>query len=555
MLVPTHGESMSPLPEIPPHQQLDDARNAFARGDWGDACQAMEAAATEAALDVSDLEILARSKWWMGDVQGSMALSEDIFHKRVQDGLPQEAARAALMLSLQWGLRGNIAVSSAWLNRARTLLGSLPESVDYGYLLYLEGNDAIYLEGDAGPALTASTQLKELSRRLAAPELASFAAMLSGLAAVRAGDATNGFRDLDEAMLPVLAGQVPAEWGGDIYCSVIHLCYEMADYSRMRAWTDALATWCAGLSTSFMYAGIVRVHELQLLSAEGNWSDAESEIAMLAERLRSAHGWIAADCYCELGEIRRRRGDTAGAAAAYASARELGSDAQPGRALLLAQAGKTEAAVDALRAALAERGTLGQASLLLPLIELLAPGNPAAADICCQDLEQTADRYGTPGLIARARHARGSVLMVERRWPEALAALEAAARSYRSQHLRYELAQVHDRLSSVRAAMGEHGAAEAERATAAAIRAQLGAAHISWSGAAVEPGGLTSREVEVLGCVLAGSSNRQIAATLIISEKTAGRHLANIFAKIGVTSRTAAASWARQHGITERPRT
>jgi DNA-binding NarL/FixJ family response regulator len=59
--------------------------------------------------------------------------------------------------------------------------------------------------------------------------------------------------------------------------------------------------------------------------------------------------------------------------------------------------------------------------------------------------------------------------------------------------------------------------------------------------------------VEVLGCVLAGSSNRQIAKSLTISEKTAGRHLANIFTKIGVTSRTAAAAWAHQHGIPERP--
>lgn len=545
---------MYSAPMFPVQHQLMEAREAFARGDWDAARRAMEGAASETALGVEDQEILARSKWWLGDVQGSMALSEDIFRRRVADGLPQSAARAALMLSLQWGLRGNIAVSSAWLNRARLLLESLPESVEHGYLLYLEGNDAIYLEGDAGPALSASVQLKELSRRLVAPELASFASMLSGLAAVRSGDASTGFRDLDEAMLPVLAGQVPAEWGGDIYCSVIHLCYEMADYSRMRAWTDALATWCAGLSTSFMYAGIVRVHELQLLSAEGNWAQVEPEIAELGERLRNAHGWIAADCFCELGEIRRRRGDTAGAAAAFASARELGVDAQPGPALLLAQAGRADAATDALRAALAERGPLGRAWLLLPMVELLAPGNPSAAEVYCRELELTASRYGSPGFQGRAHHARGAVLMAEHRWPEAMTALESAAQAYRSQRLRYELAEIHDRLASVNAAMGEHRAGDAERATAAAIRAQLGAATIPWLRTSGEPGGLTSREVEVLSCVLSGSSNRQIADTLTISEKTAGRHLANIFTKIGVTSRTAAAAWARQHGIPERPK-
>ncbi|UKA51414.1 helix-turn-helix transcriptional regulator [Arthrobacter sp. FW305-123] len=547
-------QSLPPHPLSATPQLVTEAREAFARGDWDAANRAMECAATETALGVEDQEILARSKWWLGDVQGSMALSEGIFHRRVANGLTRSAARAALMLSLQWGLRGNIAVSSAWLNRARLLLESLPESVEHGYLLYLEGNDAIYLEGNPGPALEASIRLKELSHRLAAPELAGFASMLAGLAAVRSGDARNGFRDLDEAMLPVLAGELPPEWGGDIYCSVIHLCYEMANYARMRAWTDAMASWCAGLSTSFMYAGIVRVHELQLLSAEGNWAQVEPEISQLSERLRNAHGWIAADCFCELGEIRRRRGDATGAAAAFAEARKLGVDAQPGSALLLAQAGRTEAAVDALRAALAERGPLGRAWLLLPMVELLALENPAEAEIYCKELEATASRYGSPGFLGRANQARGSVLMAEQRWPEAVTALEAAAKVYRSQHLRYELAEIHHRLAFVMAARGEHRAARAERATAAAIRTQLGAATSYWPKTSGEPGGLTSREVEVLACVMSGSSNREIAATLTISEKTAGRHLANIFTKISVSSRTAAAAWARQHGIPERRR-
>ncbi len=216
----------------------------------------MESAGEESPLSLEDLEILARSKWWLGDVQGSMALSEEVFRGLIARTQFQAAAKAALTLSLQWGgVRGNIAVSSAWLNRARRLLDRLPESPEHGYLLYLEGNDAIYLEGDADSAFAASLQLTAMNRRQKAPELESFALMLSGLAAVRRGQAARGFEDLDQALLPVMAGKVPAEWGGDIYCSVIHLCYELADYSRMRWWTDALAAWCASLSTSFMYSG------------------------------------------------------------------------------------------------------------------------------------------------------------------------------------------------------------------------------------------------------------------------------------------------------------
>lgn len=66
-----------------------------------------------------------------------------------------------------------------------------------------------------------------------------------------------------------------------------------------------------------------------------------------------------------------------------------------------------------------------------------------------------------------------------RRWLQSLPEFEAAALGYRSQHLRFELARIHERISSVRAALGEAGAADAERATAAAILTQLGAAPFS----------------------------------------------------------------------------
>jgi DNA-binding NarL/FixJ family response regulator len=55
-------------------------------------------------------------------------------------------------------------------------------------------------------------------------------------------------------------------------------------------------------------------------------------------------------------------------------------------------------------------------------------------------------------------------------------------------------------------------------------------------------GALTTRELNVARLVGAGKTNRQIAATLYLSEKTIERHLAHIFAKLGVSSRAAVAS-------------
>ena len=46
-----------------------------------------------------------------------------------------------------------------------------------------------------------------------------------------------------------------------------------------------------------------------------------------------------------------------------------------------------------------------------------------------------------------------------------------------------------------------------------------------------------------------GATNRSIAATLFLSEKTVARHVANIFAKIGVTSRAAATAYAFENGL------
>ena len=47
----------------------------------------------------------------------------------------------------------------------------------------------------------------------------------------------------------------------------------------------------------------------------------------------------------------------------------------------------------------------------------------------------------------------------------------------------------------------------------------------------------------------AGSSNRDIAQALFLSEKTVARHLSNIFTKLGLSSRTAAAAFAFEHGL------
>jgi DNA-binding NarL/FixJ family response regulator len=540
------------MPEL--DQLILTAREAYDRRDWAAAHRGFGAARRRARLDTADLDALASAAWWLGDTSGALAAAEELYRRLDGDGDGTGAAMTALSLSLRWGLRGDLRVASAWLNRARRMLRGLPEGPANGYLLYLEASMSMDLEGDPAPARAAAGQVEALAGRFLDPALACFARVLSGMALVREGQTEAGFSDLDEAMLPVLAGEVPQEWAGDIYCTVTHLCHVLGDLARMRSWTTAMERWTTGQSRTFVYADVTRVHELQLLSAGGNWDAAERELRPLSDRLADAHGWMAGAGYYELGEIRRLRGDHAGALAAYARARAVGVDPQPGEARLHHAEGERELALEQLRVALAESGPLDKARLLLATTELaVACGQDDLAATCCAELERTAARFASPGLRAWAGHARGAVLLAGGQPAEALAALETAARIYRDQRARYSTAVIHELASPCRRSLGSPGAADADLSTAAAIYRQLGAAPDLRRIQGSAPGGLTVREAEVLSLVSGGASNRRVAEVLVISEKTVGRHLANIFSKIGVSSRTGAAAWAREQGLPARP--
>jgi non-specific serine/threonine protein kinase len=67
-------------------------------------------------------------------------------------------------------------------------------------------------------------------------------------------------------------------------------------------------------------------------------------------------------------------------------------------------------------------------------------------------------------------------------------------------------------------------------------------------------GGLSARESEVAQLIARGRTNRQIAEKLVISERTAARHVENILAKLGLPNRTQVARWAVEHGLVEKER-
>lgn len=533
---------------------LTAARDAYARGDWHAAYGALSQARASGELDAADLAALGGAAWWVGRVQESLEATELAYRLLEEAGDAEQAAMRALDLALLWFTRGDVVVTSGWLNRARRLLDGAPEVAAHGYLAYIEGSLA--LARRELPVLDREAEaLAGVARRRRDPALTSLALVLAGLGDLRRGRTASGFGKLDEAMLPVLAGSLPPEWAGEVYCTVIHACHELGDLERMRAWTLATERWCEQFRGEVVFSGICRVHRLQLLCTEGVWAEAEEGIERSGSELAGRNNWVAGEAFYQLGEIRRMRGDRDGALAAFARARALGTEPQPGESLLRHAAGDGDTAWSGLSRALAGRDRLAGARLLTAGVEVaLGLGLVEEADRWCGRLEEIGRQFDTPGLRAWAAHARGAVQVAHRRHDDAVASLDVAAREYRSQRCRYETAQVYELLARAHAGAGRPETAAGDRATALAIYRELGAApdvrRLDGDGGL--PAGLTDREGEVLACVATGMSNRAVAQTLVISEKTVSRHLANIFTKIGVTSRTAAAAWAHEVGLPRR---
>lgn len=532
--------------------RLTDARTAHDRCDWAVSREWFARLRAAGGLDVEDLVRLGTAQWWLGEVQESLEVAEEVYRRRLADRLVEEAAQGALELAQTWVTAGDTAIGQAWLGRARQLLSDHPRSRAHGYLAYVELGFG--LEDDAPLTEGVSREIADAGVRFDDPALRCLALVSAGLTAVHAGDVERGFDLLDEAMLPVLAGSVPAIWSGDVYCSVVHVCEALGDTARMRAWTEAMESWATPLSRRFTYYGVSRVHRLQLCSVEGDWGRVERELSGVSRELAPTHGWVAGEGYRELGDVRRLVGDTAGAEVAYGRARDLGIDPQPGEALMLLAEGRGEEAASGLRAALTNTGELGRARMLPAAVEVaLAGGHHEEAEQLAARLARTASRYASAGLAARADLATARVLGAGGDWDRALEHAERAGAVYREQHARYALAQVHEVSAVARRGLGDQPGAAADAATALAVYRGLGArpdaerllgGHL--------PGGLTAREVEVLACIASGAANHQVAEQLVISDKTVARHLANIYLKIGVSSRTAAAVWAHDHGVSSR---
>jgi DNA-binding NarL/FixJ family response regulator len=175
---------------------------------------------------------------------------------------------------------------------------------------------------------------------------------------------------------------------------------------------------------------------------------------------------------------------------------------------------------------------VGEAARADQAVDLVASLSP---DLVLMDLQLADQTTGTAATRQiRAQDAPPSVLVLTNYDSDGdiLSAVEAGASGYLLKD-----APPDELIAAIRAAAA--GESALAPTIASRLLERIRTPHLS----------LSAREIEVLRLVDSGATNAQIAARLHITDATVKSHLVHVYAKLGVSTRTAAASAARAHGI------
>jgi ATP/maltotriose-dependent transcriptional regulator MalT len=536
---------------------------ALARGAWPEAREQFEAAlAREESPEA--WEGLGWAGWWLSDEELTLRARERAYRLYRADGERGGAARVAAWLASDFAeFSGKETVGRGWLERARRLLEGAPEGPDHGWLAVHEGHFALGI-GDPEGAGRLGGAAARLGRDFRVPDLEAVGLALEGTALVGQGRVEDGMRRLDEASV-IAAGEdleLPAcaAWS---LCYLISACANVGDLPRAEHWCEAMRAWVERWgSRSFL--GVCRVSYGRLLSTQGRWDVAESELVAAVEDLEVSRPGMAASGFVRLAELRLRQGRVD-------EARALLERAVPSTSALVAlgevalQEGDAAAARDAAERVLRR---LPEGSILdrLSALELLAraeiaAGDLAAAGAAVEELDENAATLGTPYLLGRAHVVAGELAAARGDLDRARRHCEDAVDRLSESSAPYEAAVARLVLARVLGGLGRAEAAEAEASAALAVFTSLGASRdaaraqalIGGEGGEGSPkpslGDLTPRELDVLRLVAQGLSDAEIAERLVVSPHTVHRHVANVRAKLRLPSRAAAVAYAARAGL------
>ena len=504
-----------------------------------------------------ELEQLACTAYLLGRADECRARLQEAQHAYLAGGDRPKAARCLFWVAFTLLLEGELAQAGGWLARTARLVEHEQQCAEHGLLL-LPATVQAAMTGDHESARDTAAQAAEIGARLGDADLLALAAHFHGRALLELGRVREGLALLDEAMVAVMAGEVWPPVAGNLYCSTIDACQQMADLRRAAEWTKALEVWWSTRPDMVTFTGQCLVHRAEILQLRGDWSAAVDATERAKERLAvGADKHATGAAWYRQAEIKRVSGDVVAAEAGYREASRWGHDPQPGLALLRLAQGELAAAQTAMQRAVAETtNRLRRGRLLSAHVEImLAVHDVPVARSAADELTGIAHDYGTPALDAAACQALGAVMLIEGDAKAALVQLRRAWRVWEELDAPYEAARVRVLIGQSCHALDDMDDAALELDAARATFERLGAAHDLTSldrlAARVDRAerGLTARELQVLRLLATGKTNRAIAAELVIADKTVDRHVTNIFAKLGVSSRAAATAHAYEHRL------
>jgi ATP/maltotriose-dependent transcriptional regulator MalT len=549
------------FPKLDPTPLLAEAGAALGRRAWPEAQQLYERALAVAETPEA-LEGFAVASWWLDDVDAAIEVRERAYVLRREGGETIEAARLAGFLAWDYGaMRGANAVANGWLQLARRLLDGLEASAEFAWLSLIEAS--FHLDTDPSAVLRLSADAAEHARAHAGLDVEMTARTLQGLALVSLGRVEEGTRLLDEGTAAATAGELHDPIAiGSCCCNMIIACERSRDFDRAGQWCRQLAAFCDRTGQRPLLA-LCRAHHGTVLMMRGEWAEAEEKLAWAADALTILRPPLAGYARARLSQLRMRQGRPREARTLLANASRHVLAPLVHAELSLDEDDPSAALAHAERYLRGLGG--GQPIESAAALELLVPirirlGELSAAREAHAQLMTIADAVRTDQLRASERCAAGRIAVAARDYGSARAALEDAIDLYLRCVTPFEAAQVRLELARAlgeqdRVATGlEHALAarktfEELGAVRATRQAEKLAERLGGRSSAVRRGGMTRREIEVLSLVAQGLSNRQIAERLVVSEHTVHRHLANVYARLGVSSRAAAVALASERDL------
>lgn len=455
---------------------LTAGREAVLRHAWREGCDLLTEADSRHGIGPEDLERLATAAWWSSRLDSCISARERAFAAYLDAGDRRAAALVALALAKDYYAKGSAPIGTAWLNRAERLLAAEPECVESGQLARLKCVIAHEGLGDYDQALEHARRALEIAVRFGDRELEALALHDQGRALVAKGQVAEGNALMDEATAAAVSGELNPYNTAVVYCNTITACVDLADYGRAGDWTEAAKRWCERQSISG-FPGMCRVYRASIMILRGAWPEAEREARLACDELDDFNLSYAAEAFYELGEVRRRTGDAAGAEEAFRHAHELGRNPQPGLALLQLAEGKVESACAGIRQALdGESRELRRGQLLPAQVEIaLALPDPATARAAAEELTTVAERYGSEALQAAALATWSRIAVAGGDAHGAIRDARRALRFWQAVGAPFEAARARTLLAAGYLAQGDRDSAVLELEAAAATFARLGA--------------------------------------------------------------------------------